>query len=95
MVRLLPEGQGSLSLIIYLKDDEGILIPDIEIKLLNTSKKIIETSSTSNSGIVTFNSLTSGDYYIRINKQSGYKVFADLAVTVSGNAEKTVVLERE
>lgn len=90
----LPEGQGDSSLTIHLLNDEEDIIPDIEIKILNTSKKILNTSLTDSSGTVIFN-LKEGDYFVRINKQTGYKTFNDQPVTINGNTSINIVLELE
>ena len=94
---VLPNGQGALksSLTISLEDDSGQSIPDIEIKLLNTSKQILKTINTSISGVVVFSNLKPGDYFVRINKQTGYKAFNDTPVSVDGDSDISVVLELE
>jgi len=94
---VLPKGQGILSssLTVYLEDDTGQSIPDVEIKLLNTSKNILKTQSTDNNGIAVFNKLKDGNYYVRINKQTGYHIFDDKPVAVNGDTDDTVVLELE
>lgn len=95
---ILPEGQGnpdSFKLKVNLKDDEGTILPDVEIKLLNNSKNILETQLTNNNGIVTFNNLEANGYFVRINKQSGYKIFEDAPVSVTNNTEISLVLEIE
>jgi len=78
-----------------LEDDLGQSIPDVEIKLLNTSKQILKTIHTSLSGVAVFFNLKSGDYFVRINKQNGYNAFSDTPVSVDGDSDITVVLEHE
>lgn len=80
---------------VYLTDDSSNILENIEIKLLNKSKNIIKTKNTDSAGSVKFTRLNSGNYYIRINKQAGFKVFTDKLVSVDGATIENLVLELE
>ncbi|MDR3063264.1 MAG: DUF5309 family protein [Methanobrevibacter sp.] len=91
----IPSIEAKSNLTVPLTDDEDNPLDNIEVKLLNSSKNIIQTQTTNAEGIAVFAEISNGDYFIRINKQTGYEIFDDKPVTVNGDTTEPVVLTIE